>query len=186
MAFVGLQLSVRLSKDSTRESSSHSSFVLICIAAQDLGTNALLCGPDLCPGCLHILWDHRSPWGGVTCFGKLQCLWAWHEFLLLFPGGCHTMPSTVEGKLFTRLYKGTKCPDVHISVGYVTHQTRGTRCEPWLVLKSWVWLIGSEEPAANQMDCAPSEGTSTNLPVTVAVRNHRTSRLCIFCSWSHC
>lgn len=48
---------VQLSEDNAvTERSSHSCFGLICMAAQDLGNNAVLHGPHLWPRCLlHLL-----------------------------------------------------------------------------------------------------------------------------------
>lgn len=102
-----------LSRDNMIESSSHSSFSLICISAQDhLGASAMLCSPNL--------WPPFTLRSQVTLrmghlFGMLQCLYN-SMILPLVPRGCHIMSSTVEGNLFPRFYKGAKCPDADNSV----------------------------------------------------------------------
>lgn len=172
-----------LSRDNMIESSSHSSFSLICISAQDhLGASAMLCSPNL--------WPPFTLRSQVTLrmghlFGMLQCLYN-SMILPLVPRGCHIMSSTVEGNLFPRFYKGAKCPDADNSVDWCHFSDYGNQVST---------IIGTETLSVINRQWRSLQETRWNMPLLNVLSQTwwlwlwgttGSPELCISCSWSHC
>lgn len=83
------------------------------------------------------------------------------------PRGCPIMPSTVEGKLFTGFYKGTKCPDVHNSVDWY----------PSSHYRSWVsTILGSKILGEINSQWKSMQQIKWSVPLLMCI--HKSSRDC--------